>query len=118
MITKPMPQELGTVKLLVEKKLAYPIEKAQDIIEVIEDFTPLLHRQRGLLPVTQQLDKVYASDEIARTVLAYCNPSYAAEPASKPVSSAVETAVHNHAVSQASVGSAQVAISQQSNVAN
>ncbi|HEY9760720.1 MAG TPA: glycosyltransferase [Oculatellaceae cyanobacterium] len=76
-ITKPMPQEMGTVELLVEKKLAYPLEKVEDILEVIEDFTPYLNRQRRVLPHTRQLDKIYASDEIARTILSYCDPTYA-----------------------------------------
>jgi hypothetical protein len=29
-----------------------------------------------VLPDTRQLDKAYASDEIARTILSYCDPKY------------------------------------------
>lgn len=77
MITKPMPQEMGTVNMLIEQKLAYPVEKASDIDEIIENFQPIKDRQHHELPSVHQLDRVYASAEIARYAMGLCDPAYA-----------------------------------------
>ncbi|HEY9788005.1 MAG TPA: glycosyltransferase [Candidatus Obscuribacterales bacterium] len=75
-ITPPMPQEMGTVDLLVKEKLAHKIEKPQDIIAVLRDFQPVPDRLNARLPSKYSLDRVNAVYDIARTVLGFCDPAF------------------------------------------
>lgn len=75
MITNPMPQELGTVSLLVDNKLAHPIKRPNDIVSLVEDFQPV-DRANMKLPSAHCLDQTDAIYNIGRTVLGLCDPSY------------------------------------------
>ncbi len=75
MITNPMPQELGTVGLLVDNKLAYPIKRPNDIVSIVEEFQPV-ERATMKLPTTQCLDQTDAIYNIGRSVLGLCDPTY------------------------------------------
>jgi hypothetical protein len=70
MITKPMPQELGTARMLVSQGLAYDIEQADDIVPVVENLRLRSDGEPAPLPTVHQLDKVDASFDIARKLLA------------------------------------------------
>jgi len=69
MITKPMPQELGTARMLVSQGLAYDIEQADDIVPVVENLRLRSDGEPAPLPTVHQLDKVDASFNIARKLL-------------------------------------------------
>jgi UDP-N-acetylglucosamine:LPS N-acetylglucosamine transferase len=77
--SRPMPQELGTVDLLVEQNLAYPIKNSEDIVRIIENFVPQPNRSEVVLPSIHQLNKVYASSEIARWIMSFCAKSFTPE---------------------------------------
>jgi UDP-N-acetylglucosamine:LPS N-acetylglucosamine transferase len=77
MISMPMPQEMGTVKLLVEQGLAYPVQKPFDLVHIIDEFRPIPDRMTVPLPEVSQLNKVNAAGDIARFILSYCDPLYA-----------------------------------------
>jgi processive 1,2-diacylglycerol beta-glucosyltransferase len=79
-ITKPMPQELGTIKILVEEGLAVPIKKATDIISVVEDLIANDNRQSNKLPTNHGLDQVGAVYKIAREIMGFCDESYRPSP--------------------------------------
>lgn len=77
MITVPMPQEIGTGRMLVENGLANAIYNAEDIIALVEqmpvrspdqDFQASSGRMQ-LLPRNHQLDKTGAVFEVARAIL-------------------------------------------------
>jgi UDP-N-acetylglucosamine:LPS N-acetylglucosamine transferase len=82
LITKPMPQEIGTVDLLVEQNLASEIKKPEDILQIVMDLKPVQNREEMVLPAVHQLDKIYASEEIARWIMSFCDKSYAPASAS------------------------------------
>lgn len=65
LITPPMPQEMGTVKLLCENGLAKSIHKPEDIISIVEN----LDRSRLVLPNSCSLNKVDAVYEISSVIL-------------------------------------------------
>lgn len=73
MITKPMPQELGTARMLVKQGLAYDIEQADDIVPVVENLRLRSDGEPAALPAAHQLDKVDASFTIARKLLELAN---------------------------------------------
>jgi UDP-N-acetylglucosamine:LPS N-acetylglucosamine transferase len=77
LITMPMPQEIGTVELLVQQNLAYEIHKPSDIVKIVMDLKPVVNRDEVVLPAVHQIDKIFASEEIARWILSYCDQSYA-----------------------------------------
>jgi UDP-N-acetylglucosamine:LPS N-acetylglucosamine transferase len=69
MITKPMPQELGTAKLLCEQGVATAIEKPEDIIEVVNNLKVRTPDNQMVLPDAYGLSKVGAVYDIASSVL-------------------------------------------------
>lgn len=65
MITKPMPQELGTVELLCENGLATVVKEPEDIIPIVNK----LDKSRLILPDTCSLNRVDAVYEISSEIL-------------------------------------------------
>ncbi len=55
-ITHPMPQELGAVRLLVKENLAYKVENPEDILSIVENFTPIADEEQFKLPTRSGLD--------------------------------------------------------------
>jgi hypothetical protein len=41
------------------------------------DLKPVANREEVVLPAVNQLDKIHASDEIARWIMSFCDKSYA-----------------------------------------
>ena len=68
-LTEPMPQEMGTIQMLVDAKLARPIRHLDDLIAIVEELEPVPDRQAQALPSIHNLDRVGAVYEIAQTVL-------------------------------------------------
>lgn len=70
MITKPMPQELGTANLLCQEGLAHAIKAPEDIIPIA--LTMRTRKEIGSqpLPSRYQLDKTRAVHDIAEAILA------------------------------------------------
>ncbi len=70
MITPPMPQEAGTIDILVENRLASRIVRPKDILSIVqaapEKRSNYLH---GELPSAQSLDRVDAVYDIAKIIL-------------------------------------------------
>ncbi len=69
MITTPMPQEYGTARMLVEQGLATAIEKADDIVAVVEKMTCRRDLEARPLPVKHQLDQVDAIFNISESLI-------------------------------------------------
>ncbi|HEY9775542.1 MAG TPA: glycosyltransferase [Planktothrix sp.] len=76
MVTKPMPQEAGTVKIICEQGLGFGIQKPSDIIQIVETLEPVPNREAVVLPTAYSLDQVNAVHNIARSVLGLCDPVY------------------------------------------
>jgi UDP-N-acetylglucosamine:LPS N-acetylglucosamine transferase len=74
LITKPMPQEAGTVQILVEQGLAHAVEKASDIVAVVDSMHLPRDRNSIKLPAAYCLDRIDAVYEIARACIVLCNP--------------------------------------------
>lgn len=84
-ISEPMPQELGTVRMLVDQGLAYSIEKADDIVAVMESLISRESRFSLQVPAVHSLDRSDAVYEIARTVMSFVDPIYLPAPRAKIV---------------------------------
>ncbi|MDQ5933909.1 MAG: hypothetical protein QG574_1207, partial [Cyanobacteriota bacterium erpe_2018_sw_21hr_WHONDRS-SW48-000092_B_bin.40] len=69
MITTPMPQEYGTARMLVEQGLATAIERADDIVAVVEKMTCRRDIEARPLPVKHQLDQVDAIFNISESLI-------------------------------------------------
>ncbi len=69
MITKPMPQELGTALLLCEHGVATAINTPRDIIDIVDNVTVRDPENPLPLPEAFGLNKVGAVYDIASTVL-------------------------------------------------
>jgi len=76
LITAPMPQEAGNVKIIVEQGLASAVYKPHDIVQIVENLQPAKDRNTVTLPTVYSLDRTNAVYDIARTALAYCDPAY------------------------------------------
>jgi len=74
LITTPMPQESGTVKILTDHGLAHGIEKPSDIVSVVESMEVSKDRYSNKLPSAYSLDRTEAVFDIARTCIRMCNP--------------------------------------------
>jgi UDP-N-acetylglucosamine:LPS N-acetylglucosamine transferase len=74
LMTEPMPQEIGTVNMLIEAKLAKPLRQPDDIISIVETLKPKDDRQIQALPKVHDLDQVNAIYEIAQIILAFSDP--------------------------------------------
>ncbi len=70
LLTEPMPQEAGTVAMLIEAKLALPLEKVGDIVNIANGLKVLSDRQKIPLPNEHNLDRVQAAREIAERIFA------------------------------------------------
>lgn len=90
-ITKPMPQELGTVQLLVRENLAYTVDNPEDILQIVENFTPIEDREHYKLPTRYSLDRTEAVYDIARMILGFCDPSFS--PVFDPASGSIREPV-------------------------
>jgi UDP-N-acetylglucosamine:LPS N-acetylglucosamine transferase len=75
-ITEPMPQESGTVDMLLKQGLCYAIKQPSDIVGVVEALQISENRQSLPLPVAHSLDRTNAAYEIAKIVLAACEPGF------------------------------------------
>ena len=69
LLTEPMPQEAGTVKLLIDAGLAKPIYRPDDILPIAESLSVITGRQNLPLPATHNLNCVDAVYEIAQLIL-------------------------------------------------
>ncbi len=69
LLTEPMPQEMGTVELLIKAGLAQAVRHNDDIIAIVEGLRPVHDRQNQPLPSIHNLDRVDAIYEIAQTIL-------------------------------------------------
>lgn len=69
MITTPMPQEYGTARMLVEQGLATAIERADDIVAVVEKIACKRDLESHSLPVKHQLDQVNAIFNISESLI-------------------------------------------------
>ncbi|MBX3075907.1 hypothetical protein KF913_18510 [Candidatus Obscuribacterales bacterium] len=81
MITLPMPQELGTARMLCEQGVASAIEKPEDIIDVVNRVKVRTPENEMVLPSAHGLNKVGAVYDIASTVLSMAGVKL--KPASK-----------------------------------
>lgn len=68
-LTEPMPQERGTVNLLVDNGLAYAIRKPEDIVSVLKQIKVNNDRSKVILPSAHSLDRTDAVFDIAREIL-------------------------------------------------
>ncbi len=69
MITKPMPQEMGTAKILCDEGVARAITKPEDIIDIVANVKIRDPQNPMKLPSAYGLDKVGAVYDIASAVL-------------------------------------------------
>jgi len=69
MITKPMPQELGTANLLCQEGLAHAIKAPEDIIPIALTMRTRKEIGNQTLPTRFQLDKTKAVHDIAEAIL-------------------------------------------------
>jgi UDP-N-acetylglucosamine:LPS N-acetylglucosamine transferase len=84
LMTKPMPQEVGTTKILIDNGLAQAIERPQDIVRMVEELTPCEDRSQIKLPTALCLDRCGAVYDIARSIMSYCDPLYQPNPEHRP----------------------------------
>lgn len=70
--TPPMPQEAGTVDLLVEQGLAVRLEKPEDLPSLVQNLEHVANRLQKPLPEKYSLNRTDAVFEIARTILENC----------------------------------------------
>ncbi len=69
LLTEPMPQEMGTVEILIAAGLAQPVKKLEDVVTIIENLKIVTNRQDQPLPSVHSLDRVDAVYDIAQTIL-------------------------------------------------
>ena len=70
--TPPMPQESGTVDLLVEQGLAVRLEKPSDLPRLVQNLKHDADRSQKVLPAVYCLNRTDAVFDIVRTVLDNC----------------------------------------------
>lgn len=85
MLTVPMPQELGTAKILIDNGLAQGVERPEDIVRIVESLVPPLDRSQIRLPSNLCLDRTGAVYDISRAIMSYCDPMYQPNPEHRPV---------------------------------
>lgn len=76
MLTEPMPQERGTIDLLLKEGLCQAVRKPEDIVPIVQSLNPLPDRETRSLPVAHSLDKTGAVYEMSRIILSACQPSF------------------------------------------
>lgn len=75
LLKKPMPQEAGTVEMLIDAGLAQPIKHPDDIVPIVDKLEVVRDRLSKPLPTVHNLDQIEAVYEIAQIVLDYCEQS-------------------------------------------
>ncbi len=75
LLTEPMPQEAGTVSMLIETNLAKPLRKVEDIVPIVESLEIVDDRESQVLPTVHNLDRIDAIYEIAETILSLACPT-------------------------------------------
>lgn len=68
-ITEPMPQERGTVDILVEQGLAFPIHKPDDILAIVKRIKHIPNRETLPLPTKHEFDRTHGVYDIAKQIL-------------------------------------------------
>ena len=68
-VTEPMPQEMGTIDILTEAKLASTIRRFDDLTAIVEKLEPVMDRENQPLPAVHNLDQVDAVYKIADLIL-------------------------------------------------
>lgn len=68
-ITPPMPQEAGTIEILVETGLASRLENAQQLPDLVKNLKHDPHRMKNALPEKYCLNRTDAIYDIARTII-------------------------------------------------
>lgn len=71
LLTEPMPQEIGTVNMLIDANLAKPFRKLEDIVPIIESLKIVKNREAQALPTAHNLDRTGAVYDIAEKILSY-----------------------------------------------
>ncbi len=71
LLTEPMPQEVGTAKMLIEANLAKPLRKVEDIVPIVESLKIVENRESQALPTAHNLDRTDAVYDIAKTILSF-----------------------------------------------
>jgi processive 1,2-diacylglycerol beta-glucosyltransferase len=74
MLTEPMPQEAGTIELLLASGLAQPLQKGNDIVAIVEKCTRIANRQSLPLPEMHNLNRVNAVYDIAKEIIECAKP--------------------------------------------
>jgi UDP-N-acetylglucosamine:LPS N-acetylglucosamine transferase len=74
-ITEPMPQEAGTISILLQADLARVVEKPDDIISIVESAHIREEGKVRDLPSFQNLNRVGAVYDIARIALSQLDPA-------------------------------------------
>jgi UDP-N-acetylglucosamine:LPS N-acetylglucosamine transferase len=73
--TEPMPQERGTIDMLVEQGLAFPVRQLPDIVDIVEQFQPKPDRANSPLPHAYNFHLTDGGIfNIAQTILECCSP--------------------------------------------
>jgi len=73
LMTDPMPQEIGTVEMLLDVGLARPVRKAEDIVEIALQIARDGSKSFGELPGIHNLNNTCAVYEIAQEIISCCN---------------------------------------------
>lgn len=71
LLTEPMPQEIGTINMLIEANLAKPLRKVDDIVPIIESLKVNADRESQALPAIHNLNRTDAVYDIAKTILSF-----------------------------------------------
>ncbi len=71
LLAEPMPQEAGTVELLIEAGLAKPVRVPDDKVPIVEELEIVRDKFSKPLPSVHSLDQVDAVYKIAETILKY-----------------------------------------------
>ncbi len=75
-ITEPMPQERGTVEMLLNMGVSQAVREPADIISIVESLDPKPNRESQPLPALHNLNQTAGAYEIAKIALAACEPDY------------------------------------------
>lgn len=75
-MTCPMPQEVGTIQMLVKENLALAIKKPNELLPIVDRLLPDPDRSNRCLPSSYNLNRIDAVFDIARTVLSFCDRKY------------------------------------------
>ena len=99
-ITDPMPQELGTAKILVEAGLGQRVHVPDDIVAIAENMISRDEFAKKPISNTHQLDRVDAVFDIAETILKLANVEFLPAPiVSSPVTVSPAPAIFGHTAS-------------------